>query len=226
MLPTAGTPASSRSRHRPTHGEPIRPEGRLLFGGPVGAHERQLERRDDRQVAHPPDLVVAEHQGVLDAVAVRVVVGARQGGLVGIQDHVVSRIPAGVGGQLPAVVVERPDEVGEFLRRPVHVTEKARRVELRLGQEHLRRRGSVGEELDATDPQARAELLPRPVVTEPDAELLLEIVHRQVAIHPERSRPASSRARSSSRRSWLTKSSEMLVQPPARASSIAASADS
>ena len=43
-------------------------------------------------------------------------------------------------------------------------TEITRSVEMRLGEQHARRFRPVGEQLDATDPQQRTELLPRPIV--------------------------------------------------------------
>ena len=86
--------------------------------------------------AHPLHLIVTHHQDVLDPMPVLVVVGAGQRNLVGVEDEVVRGITAGVGGQLPAVVVERSDEVDELVARPVHVAEIARPIEMRLGEQH------------------------------------------------------------------------------------------
>ncbi len=42
-------------------------------------------------------------------------IGARQGGLVGVEHHVVGRVTARMGRHLPALVVERADEIGELV---------------------------------------------------------------------------------------------------------------
>ena len=48
-------------------------------------------------------------------------VGARQGGLVGVENHVVGRVSGRVRCRLPALVVERTDEVGQLVRGPEDV---------------------------------------------------------------------------------------------------------
>ena len=86
---------------------------------------------------------------------VLVVVGAGQRNLVGVEDEVVRGVTAGVGGQLPAVVVEVLAEVDELIARPVHVAEIARPIEMRLGEQHTRRFRPVREEAQHHRPASR-----------------------------------------------------------------------
>ena len=105
---------------------------------------------------------------MLDPVSMPVVVRPGEDGLVGIQHEVVRGIAAGMGRNLPVVVMQHPNEVEELVGLPVRFADVSGSIGMGLGQQHPGRVVSVGEELHAADPKARTEGLTWFVVAEPD----------------------------------------------------------